>query len=56
MKRKARRLHLNRETLRDLERAHLEAITGGLPTSPIGTCTDNEPCVSTAPAGKENWR
>lgn len=51
-KRTAKKFQLSRETLRNLERAHLEKVAGGLPTTPIGTCTDPEPCMSTNPAGK----
>lgn len=50
MKRKtAKKFQLSRETLRNLERAHLEKVAGGLESTPIGTCTDNEPCQSTTP-------
>lgn len=53
-KRNAKRFQLNRETVRDLERAHLEKVfAGALPTTPIGTCTDLEPCMSTVRGGKE---
>lgn len=56
-KRTLKRFQINRETVRDLDRAHLEVIAGGLPTTPIGTCTDAEPCMSTTPfldrVGKE---
>ena len=46
-KRTAKKFQLSRETLRNLERAHLEKVAGGLETTPIGTCTDAEPCMST---------
>lgn len=48
-KRTLKRFQINRETVRNLDRAHLEVIAGGLPTTPIGTCTDAEPCMSTTP-------
>ncbi len=52
-KRTAKRFQLSRETLRNLERAHLEMVAGGLTTTPIGTCTDAEPCMSTVRGGNE---
>lgn len=52
-KRTMKRFQINRETVRALDRAHLEVIAGGLPTTPIGTCTDAEPCMSTAPTREQ---
>lgn len=52
-KRNAKKLQLTRETVRDLERAQLgKVFAGALPTTPIGTCTDLEPCMSTDRDGK----
>lgn len=49
MKLKSQRtkLTLHRETLRRLSENELIDVEGGLETTPIGTCTANEPCMST---------
>ncbi len=46
-KSKHTKLELHRETLRKLSENELIEVQGALPTTPIGTCSDAEACMST---------